>query len=204
MGPEFALVGLGLTGAFVIPVGIGAVLVSIAVVVAVREGRRTARPVVLAACLVGAGGVGTQTVLARTMPASQLGFLLGTTGGWCLYIGWQFSQRWEKMAEQGLAVGGVLWISATITITVTLAGPNWPVRWGLALGLTTAIATVALGRWHREVERRKWTATPVAVAFLGPAAIGAVFGPDILFVLYLIAAVVVVIGWSLLRLEQAR
>jgi hypothetical protein len=204
MAPGSLLAGLGLTAAFAVPVATGAVLVGVAAVVAVREAQHTARPGVVGVCLLGAGGVIAQIVLVRTTPASRLGFLLGATGGWCLYTGWQFSRRWEKLAEQALAVGGVLWISGTLAITVSVTGPDWPIRWGLTIGLTAAIATVTLGRWHRERTGIERTATPVIVAFVGPAAIGAVFGPEILFVLYLIAVVVVVLGWSLLRLEQAR
>jgi hypothetical protein len=41
---------------------------------------------------------------------------------------------------------------------------------------------------------------PVAGIFVAPAAVGWLFGGELLFVLFLISAVTVLLGWSLVRL----
>ncbi|WP_336327323.1 hypothetical protein [Halovenus sp. HT40] len=202
--PPALLSGIG--PGFAAPVVAGLALLGCAALVTVREFRATARAGVVVACLLGAVGVGSQLAIALSAPASQVGFVLGTVGGWGWYLGWLRSGR-RGVAEQALAVGGLLWIGGTITLAVSFSGPGWPVRWSLAVGVATAVGTAVLGQTGRgggALSRSVMLAvTPVAVAFGGPAVAGYLFGPELLFVLFLIWTVSTLIGWSHVRLAQA-
>lgn len=189
---------------FLVPVVAGLTLLGCAAVVTVRELRRIG---VVAACLLGAVGVAGQLAIARSAPASRIGFLLGTVGGWCWYVGWLRSER-RGLAEQGLAVGGLLWVSGTITLAVGFSGPGWPVQWSLGAGLA-AVAGTAVVEWTGRGDGAltpggSLAIVPVVVAFVGPAVVGFLGGPELLFVLFLICAVAGLIGWSHVRLAQAR
>ena len=205
MRPETAPPALfaGISPGFAVPVVAGLVLLCCATVVIVRAFRTTARPGLIVACLLGAVGVGGQLWIARSAPAAQIGFLLGTVGGWGWYLGWLRSGR-RGLAEQALAVGGLLWIGGTITLAVSFSGPGWPVRWSLAVGVATAAGTAVLDQTD-DARSRSGTlsVTPIAVAFGGPAVVGYLFGPELLFVLYLVCTVSALIGWSHVRLAQA-
>lgn len=200
-----ALLG-GISPGFAVPVVVGFVLLCCAAVAIVRELNATARPGVIVTCLLGAVGIGGHLWIARSAPAAQIGVLLGTVGGWGWYLGWLRSGR-RGLAEQALAVGGLLWIGGTITLAVSFSGPGWPVRWGLAVGVVTAVGTAVLGGTDRGdgalSRSRALAVTPVAVAFGGPAVVGYLFGSELLFVLFLVWTVSTLIGWSHIRLAQA-
>lgn len=199
--PPALLAGIG--PGFTVPVVTGLALLGCAALVTVREVRATARPAVIVACLFGAVGIGGQLWISRSAPAAQIGFLLGTVGGWGWYLGWLRSGR-RGLVEQALAVGGLLWIGGTITLAVSFSGSGWPVRWSLGVGGATAVGTAVLGQTDAAGSRSGALAVaPVAVAFGGPAVVGYLFGPELLFVLCLIWTVSVLIGWSHVRLAQA-
>lgn len=196
----------GISPGFAVPVVAGFVLLCCAAVALVRELNATARPGVIVTCLLGAVMIGGQLWIARSAPAARIGLLLGTVGGWGWYLGWLRSGR-QGLAEQALAVGGLLWVGGTITLAVSFSGPGWPVRWGLAVGVAAAVGTVALGQRARGdgmfSRRRLLAVTPVVITFGSPAVVGYLFGSELLFVLVLIWTVSVLIGWSHVRLAQA-
>ncbi|WP_436901920.1 hypothetical protein [Halovenus halobia] len=171
-----------------------------AAIVALRASHCPRNLPVVGYCLFGTLGVGVQIVIASRAPAAQAGFLAGTVGGWFWYLAWLRSGRGKGRSEQTLAVGGLLWIGATIVVTVILAGSGWPVWWSGGLAALLGAGTAALDGATERVH----AASPVVAAFGLPAVAGAVFGPDILFVLCLIWTVVGLILWSLVRIEQAR
>jgi hypothetical protein len=193
---------LAVPSAFGIPVAIGASLGCVAALVALRALRGTASPAVIGACLLGASGVAAQLAVARTAPASRLSFVLGAAGGWCWYVGWQYSEQRAGLAAQTLAVGGLFWVGGAITLAVSFAGSDWPVCWSLALGSVAGAVSVAVSWWHAELDRLDPKSALVVGTFVAPAVIAAVFSAELLFVTFLIAVVVGIIGWSHLRLAS--
>ncbi len=171
-----------------------------AAIVALQASHSPRNLPVLACCLFGTLGVATQVWVASRAPAAQSSFLAGTVGAWFWYLAWLRSGRRASLSEQTLAVGGFLWIAATITVTMTLAGLGWPVRWSLGLAAVLGTGTATVGGETQRIH----AAAPIVAAFGLPAVAGAFFGPEILFVLCLIWTVVGLILWSLFRVEQAR
>lgn len=188
------------TGPAIVVAALAAGPVTAAAVVALRASRTRRNLPVLACCLLGIFGVATQMWVASDAPAAQGGFLAGAVGAWLWYIAWLRSERRGGLSEQTLGVGGLLWIGATITVAVTLAGLWWPVWWSLGLAAVLGAGTAALSGATRHIR----TSAPVVGAFALPAITGAVFGPEILFILCLIWTVVGAVLWFLVRVEQAR
>jgi hypothetical protein len=144
--------------------------------------------------------VAAQVWLASRTPGARVVLVAGIGGGWLWYLGWLRTGHQHGLAEQTLAVGGLFWSSATVTVVVVLSGTGWPVRWSLVLAVITGLGTVAAseaGEWLR-------TAGPVVAVSGLPALLGWVAGPEILFVGYLVWTVVGAIVWSLARIEQRR
>ena len=185
----------------------GASLVGSALLSLGRELHSTRRPQVIGPVGVGTLAVCGQLALAESSPAARVVFLLGIVGGWCWYVGWLRSER-QTLAEQSLAVGGLLWVGGTITLAVSFDGPGWPVGWSLAAGVVASAVTALFCRLSRKTDgtvlRVGKESAPVAGIFVAPAAVGWLFGGELLFVLFLISAVTVLLGWSLVRLTGNR
>lgn len=169
-------------------------------VVALRVGRQPRNWSVVGCSLLGTVGVGGQLLLAAGAPAGRAPFVCGTVGAWLWYLGWVRSTHPGALADQTLGVFGLLWIGATVTVTVVLAGTGWPLWWSLALAAVTAAGSVLAATTDRHLRNLG----PVVVAFGLPALVGALVGPEILFVTCLVWTVVAVILWLLARREQVR
>lgn len=201
MSPESlrSLLLAGVSLGFGVPVVASLALGGCAAVVLGRELRTERQLAVIGLALAGVIGVGTQLVIANSAPASQLAVIVGTVGGWCWYVCWLQSGQKQRLAEQGLAVGGLLWIAGTVTLAVSFGGPEWPLLASLGLGVAAAVVTAVLSRASPIRASR-----PVVVAFVSPGVVGFLLGPELLFMLFVICAVSALIGWSLVRLEQGR
>lgn len=216
----FAVAVGWLSAGFAVPTAMGTALVVASLVVGFRLYRSGASPLLVAGALLGSVAVVAHLAVAAGEPASTVGFLLGSVGGICWYVvgvsavparakDLNSDARLSGIAHsnsivhQSLVVGGILWIAGTVTVTTTVSPQEWPIRWSLLIGLfLAAIAAVPrIGGQEptAEIESRRLFLGVLTSAFLLPAAVGVVFGREILFVAYLIAVVIAVIGWLLVR-----
>jgi hypothetical protein len=182
---------------FALPAAVAATLVVAALLVAGRAVRGR-RAVVAGGCLLGTGTVCAQLALVAVDPASEGVVLAGVFGGSCWYgvAVRLLSERPTGAARQWLGVGSAVWVAGTVSVTASTVPGEWPLRWSLLFGgvvLVAAALAWRTGRWHR----------PLSVfggTLVAPGVLGLLAGENVLFVTYLIAAVVAVICWSLVRL----
>lgn len=188
---------------FPVAAAVGATLLVAALGLAVQALRPPRSVLVAGGCLLGGVGVLAQLGLTAGNPASRAAFLLGVFGASAWYgVGARFlADRVTGLGRQWLAVGSLLWVGGTVTITTTAAQADWPLVWSLSVGL--GLLAVALLVWLTARERLKtgdrqiW---PLSGAFVTPAALGLLAGEEILFVSYLLVFAVSVVCWSFVRL----
>jgi len=111
--------------------------------------------------------------------------------------------------RQWLAVGSLLWVGGTVTVTASAAPTDWPLVWSLlpGLGLLATAAGVRLadgeapGDWSTETTGLFVRGAGVlGGALLAPAVLGVLAGEAVLFVTYLLVFTVTIVCWSLARL----
>jgi drug/metabolite transporter (DMT)-like permease len=183
---------------------VGGTLLVTALLLAARAVRSPRTPLVAAGSLLGAAGVLAQLSLTAGDPASRVGYLLGLLGamGWYSTAVRLLSERVTGVGRQWLAVGSLLWVGGTVTVTTTAAPADWPLVWSLFAGV--GVVGLALAAWLTDAADRgppwdRWLAVLGGV-LLAPAVLGLLAGEEILFVAYLLAAATSVVCWSLVRL----
>jgi hypothetical protein len=206
----------GLTPVTLFPIALGSLLVVASLVVAVRFARSVDRQGALrgygpaVALVVGSVAVFGSLLLALAQPASIPAFVVGAVGATCCYatvLPALFAEGRKTVALQAVTVLSLLWIAGFLTVGATASGGtrHYEVA-GLFGLLSIAVAfagTVSQG----------WTDGKLApvgggwsgwlflgAVFLLPAAIGAVFGEEVLFVAYLAATVIGTLLWWFSRL----
>lgn len=191
---------------FVVPATMGVTLVAAALVVTARTLNSSQLPLVAAGTLLGTLGVLAQLGLAAGAPDSRTAFLLGAAGASCWYGAALrlLAERTAGLSRQWLAVGSLLWIGGTVTVTASAAPGTWPLTWSLLLG-AAILAVAVLPRLRRpsdaETGWNQWGVAALSGAFLAPATLGLLAGEDVLFVSYLVVFVTAMLGWSLARLQ---
>jgi hypothetical protein len=188
---------------FPLVAAVGGTLLVTALGLAVRA-LRPPRAVLLAGgCLLGAVGVLAQLLLTAGDTASRAGFLLGLVGASAWYgAGVRLlADRVTGAGRQWLAVGSLLWVGGTVTVTATAAPADWPLVWSLLLGL--GLLALAVLVWLMEpAGLREWDREMAVLsgAFLAPSVLGGLAGEEILFVAYVLAFATSLVCWSLVRL----
>lgn len=189
---------------YLVTVALGAALTGAAVHTAAKGHSQS--PTVSAAALAGSLAVLAQLAVARQSAGTPVGFLLGTLGGtlWYGSVIRRHDGRTLALCRWGLAVGALLWIAGTVTITVSLTAAAWPLLTSLLLGVAVPGA-LGLVSWHRTEKestatRRLQQWATLGAAFVLPATVGVLLGAEILFVGYLVVFATAVIVWSLCRL----
>jgi hypothetical protein len=193
---------------YLAPIVIGGCLVGTAWLVAVRRFRRPEARLLTLASLFGGGAIAGQIVLVLRQPVSQPGFILGTLGATALYaVGVALLEsRPNGLAPQWLVVGGAIWIAGTITVTNSLTAAQWPTLVSIGLGGGLPVG-VQMGLRRDPLERalaNLWPSLILGVAFLLPTVVHLAFGPEVLFVSYLVGVVVTVLCWSLYRVALSQ
>jgi len=160
-------------------------------------------PPVAAGCLLGGVGVLAQLAIVTDDPASRVAYLAGLVGASCWYGAAVvvLADRVTGAGRQWLAVGSLLWVGGTVTITTSAAPADWPLVWALLFGVVLgALVTVAGLRWPGH--RNPWTrgAGVLSGVLVAPALLGLLAGEEVLFVVYLLVFAVSVVCWSLVRL----
>ncbi len=186
---------------FPLAAAVGGTLLVTALALAVRALRAPRSPLVAAGCLFGAVGVLAQLALVADDPASQRAYLAGLLGGSCWYgvAVRLLTARLTGAGRQWLAVGSLLWVGGTVSITATAAPATWPLVWALLLGL--GLALLALGLLWRPGDGHTWAGVGVLSGVLVvPAPLGLFVGREELFVVYLLVFAVSAVCWSLVRL----
>lgn len=200
-----ATVGLLSQGGIGFPVAaaVGGALLVTALALAVRALRVPRSPLVAAGCLLGAVGVLAQLALVADDPASQRAYLAGLLGGSCWYgvAVRLLTERLTGAGRQWLAVGSLLWVGGTVSVTATAAPADWPLVWSLVFGLGLAgpLALVWLRR-SNGVHIRTCGVGVLSGVLVVPAPLGLLVGREELFVVYLLVFAVSVVCWSLVRL----
>lgn len=199
-----ATVGLLSQGGVGLPLAaaVGATLLVAALALAVEALRVPRSPLVAAGCLLGAVGVLAQLALVADDPASRVAYLAGLLGGSCWYgvAVRALAERLTGAGRQWLAVGSLLWVGGTVSITATAAPAAWPLVWSLLLGLGLSLLALA---WFRRSEGTHIRTRGVGVLsglLVVPAPLGLLAGREELFVVYLLVFAVSVVCWSLVRL----
>jgi len=209
--PATPLVGLVAQGdvGFPVAAAVGGTLVITALFLAAAALRPPRASLVAAGCLLGTLGVLAQLALTASEPASQAAFLLGVVGASCWYgtALRLLSDHLAGLGQQWLAVGSLLWLGGTVTVTASVAPARWPLVWSLLLGL--GVLAAALLAWLARSARRNagWVkdgwhreTAVLSGAFLAPAVLGTLAGEEVLFVAYVLVFATSLVCWSLLRL----
>lgn len=178
-------------------------LVGVACVIAVRRVQRPDPRAFALAALSGGLGIAIQFAFSLRQPVSQRGFILGTLGAAVLFaVGVELLESQpNRLAPQWLVVGGALWIAGTITVTNSLTSAQWPTVVSIGLGGGVAVGAQVVLR-QDPLERSLanwWPSLVLGASFLLPTAVQVAFGPEVLFVSYLVGAVVTLLCWSLYR-----
>lgn len=203
--------GIVLAGAgvgFPVAAAVGVTLVVAATLVAVQALRPPPTPVVAGGCLVGVVGTLAQLALTAGDPASRVAYLSGLLGASAWYgVGVRLlADRVTGAGRQWLAVGSLLWVGGTVTVTTAAAPADWPLVWGLLAGLGVLGVSALLWLTQSDGREREWTAglhretAILSGAFLAPATLGLLAGEEVLFLSYVLVFAVAVVTWSLARL----
>jgi hypothetical protein len=190
---------------------VGVSLLVAALGLAVQALRRPRAPLVAGGCLAGGVGVLAQLALTAGDPTSPAGYLLGLSGASVWYSAGArlLADRVTGAGRQWLAVGSLLWVGGTVTITTSAAAADWPLVSSLVLGLGV-LATAAGVRLAGSERPGTWSAETAGLwvrgagvlggTLLASAALGVLAGEEVLFVVYLLVFAVTIVCWSLARL----
>jgi hypothetical protein len=188
---------------FPLAAAVGLTLLAAALALVVQAVRVPRSPLVAAGCLLGAVGVLAQLALVTGDPASRVAYLSGLLGASCWYgtAVRLLAERVTGAARQWLAVGSLLWVGGTVSITTTAAPADWPLGWALLFGLGLAGSLAAL-LLRRSQSPHAWTRGVLVLSgvLVAPAPLGLLVGEEALFVGYLLVFAVSVVCWSLVRL----
>jgi hypothetical protein len=193
---------------FPVAAAVGVSLLVAALALAVQALRRPRALRVAGGCLAGGVAVCAQLVLTAGDPASRAGYLLGLFGASVWYgVGVRLlAARVTGAGRQWLAVGSLLWVGGTVTVTASAAPADWPLVWSLlpGVGLLATAAGLGLADGERPGD---WLTEPwvrgagvLGGALLAPATLGLFAGEEVLFVTYLLVFAVTIVCWSLARL----
>jgi hypothetical protein len=196
---------------FPVAAAVGVSLLVAALALAVQALRRPRALSVAGGCLAGGVAVCAQLVLTAGDPTSRAGYLLGLSGASVWYgVGVQLlGNRVTGVGRQWLAVGSLLWVGGTVTVTASAAPADWPLVWSLLPGLGLLAVTAGLGLvdgdrsmgWNTEtLELFVRVAGVLGGALLAPGTLGLFAGEEVLFVTYLLVFAVTIVCWSLARL----
>lgn len=152
----------------------------------------------------GTAGVVVHVLLAARDPASAVGYLSGTVGASVSVVAASrsTSSRPNALTAQTLGVAGLVWISGSVTVVGGSAAADWPYVFAGTVGAATlsrAVLVSRAGPVDDDMPAYRRASLALGAAFLLPAAVGAAFGPEVLFVSYLVAVGVLVVCWWLVR-----
>lgn len=199
----------GLSPGFVIVAGVAGLLLVCALglaIAALRSPDRNSRDAVIA--LPGATGVALHVVLAVRNPASIVGFLSGTAGASVAVVAAFRTTDLipNDLTAQALGVTGLVWIAGSVTVVGGTVATAWPFALAGIVGAATITGAVIASRvdpGNRALPGLRRASVALGTALLVPALVGFAFGPEVLFVLYLVGVGVLVICWWLVRARHA-
>lgn len=204
--PHWSVFQIELTAATVFPILLGSALILASLLVAVRSLRVSGRAAAGAVAVLGALGVAASLVGGLDRPGSPGAFAVGAVGASCCYAAVcpELFAGDSRRTARTVALLSVLWIAGFLTVGATAGVGSRHYVLGGVFGLLVAGVALVSSWWNDDRTGQQYGWLGLSAAFLCPATVGVIFGEELLFVTYLIAAVVGTVLWWFDRLRQGR
>lgn len=204
-----------LTASTIFPVVLAGLLVSSSLFVAVRSGvsqQSESRAVVPAVGLViGSAGVVGSVGVVLSRPQSIFAFVVGALGATLCYVAVLAADCGtdsSRLAGQVVRLCALLWIAGALTVGRIAASDTTHYLWGGGIGIVLTGILFIHAFQHRGADdgarSQIFAGGLLPGSFILPVSVGVVFGEEILFVVYLITAVLSCILWWFHRLATER